>query len=124
MKIYTLIWAWFNFSVEALIAEDGRVFSADEDFENLPESKSVKEAKESNILEVKYKFSNKTFKIRFLDYALELDPSERKTSRNHELNKKKWQFYQREENVHIYFLHRLWLSLNFYFCNSKPFLLK
>lgn len=64
-----------NYPVEAFISETGKVYSNDEDFINLPESKSVKEARPVDVLEVKYKFK--------------LDPSERKTSRNQELNKKK-----------------------------------
>jgi len=64
-----------NYPVEAFIAENGNVYSNDEDFLNLPESKSVKEASPADVLEVKYKFK--------------LDPSERKLSKNQELNKKK-----------------------------------
>ena len=43
--------------VEAFISETGKVYSNDEDFINLPESKSVKEARPVDVLEVKYKFS-------------------------------------------------------------------
>lgn len=45
------------FLVEAFISETGKVYSNDEDFVNLPESKSVKEARPVDVLEVKYKFS-------------------------------------------------------------------
>ena len=44
-------------SVEAFIAENGKVYTNDEDFANLPESKSVKETSPADLLEVKYKFS-------------------------------------------------------------------
>jgi len=47
--------------VEAFISETGKVYSNDEDFVNLPESKSVKEARPVDVLEVKYKFSKSEF---------------------------------------------------------------